>query len=208
MRIKTFSQYINESLIIEKAVSAEEVLANEPNTAIVKVESKKLGKLFMTLILFNFKENKVEGLIAAERFTSDEEFMITKAYAVDKHGPLMYELLLSVVSPRGIIPNRLIKPKAQSIWEYFDKKRPDVNKTELNSKHYWFTKEYDIDIEHEHLTDPEVLKLLNKSYSVTMPIKHTDALLEKGEKLMAEYKLKPADLIKQGEEDFYKQYNA
>ena len=55
MRIKRFAEYN----ISEKAVSADEVLSNEPDTGLVKIYTKKPQKEYVKLILFNFKTNKV-----------------------------------------------------------------------------------------------------------------------------------------------------
>jgi len=206
MRIKTFEQYINES-VNERAVSAEDVISNEPDTGVIKSLTKKPSKEYMKLILFNFKTKTVEGYLAMERFKSDKEFMIQRTFAIDKHGPLMYDLALSMVSPEGIIPDRMIRPAAQKIWSYFDKNRPDVRKTVMKPKDTWFTKEYDVDIEHEHLKDKEVLDLINKVYSLDKPIHNMDELLAKGEKLMKDNGLKPMDLIKKGDEAFQERYN-
>jgi len=208
MKIKRFNEFLNENAIFEKAVSADEVLLNEPYSAVIKTVTKKPTKEYLKLILYNFKEKKVEGYIALEKFKTDSEFMINRSYAIDKHGPLMYNLALSVVSPAGIIPDRLIRPAAQKVWMYFDSQRPDVKKTTMKPKHIWFAKKYDIDIEHENLKDPEILKLINKIYSVDAPLKGTNELIKKGETLMAEYKVKPIDVIKKADDDFQTRYNA
>lgn len=203
MRIKLFNEFLNE-----KAISAEEVLSQEPYSGVVKVFTKKPTIDYLNLVLYNFKEQKVEGFIALEKYKSDDNYMIHKSFAIDKHGPLMYNLALSVIAPIGIIPDRQIRPAAQKVWSYFDKQRPDVKKTVIHPKEEWFAKEYDVDIEHEHLKDPEVLELINKIYSVEEPFPDTEELLKKGNDLMAEYKLKPIDLIKKAEKDFETRYNA
>ncbi len=207
MRIKTFEQYINES-VNEKAVSAEEVLANEPDTAVIKTLEKKTLKELMKLILYNFKENKVEGYFEMERFRSDKEWQVRKAYAIDKHGPLMYNLALSIVSPDGIIPDSMIRPSAQKIWQYFDKNRPDVKKTAMTPKDPWYYTEFETDLEHEHQKDPEILALINKVYSIDKPFVNTDKLLKKGELLVTKNKLNIKELNKKAEADFYSRYNS
>jgi hypothetical protein len=203
MRIKNFEQFLNE-----KAVSASEVLSGEPNTAVIKVVTKKPTKQYLKLILYNFKDKVIEGYIALEKFASDSEYMIQRAYAIDKHGPLMYELALSVLSPTGIIPDRAIRPGAQKVWDYFDKKRPDVKKTVLGPKHTWFAKEYEVDIEHEHLKNPDILEIINKSYSLDKPMEYTQELIDKGTALLAKNALKPKDIIDKADKAFADRYNS
>lgn len=204
MRIKTFNDFINE-----RAVSIDDVLENEPYSGVALKHSViGGGHDKIKMVLYDFKKKVIEGYIALEKFPSDKEYMITRAYAIDKHGPLMYELALSSVSPTGIIPDRIIRPAAQKIWSFFDKNRNDVKKTVIGPKHYWYAKEYDIDIEHEYLKDPEVLKLLNKAYSVDKPLKHTDELFQRGEELIKKYNLNVVEVIEKAEKEFLKKYDS
>lgn len=197
----------NEFFLNEKAVSLDDVISNEPDTAAIKVDFVKFNKEYLKIILYNFKTNLVEGLIILERFKGDKEYMIAISYAIDKHGPLMYDLALSVTSPSGIIPDRTIRPAAQKIWSYFTENRPDVKKTPMTKKDYWFATEYELDIEHQHLNTPEIISLLNTVYSVTKPFVHVDELFKKGDELMTENKLNPKDIAKQAEEDFRHVYD-
>lgn len=203
MKIKKFDQFI-----IEKAVSVDDVLLNEHYTGLVKLEFKKFNKKNLKLILYDFKSNIVEGYISLEKFNSDKEFMIQRAYAIDKRGPLMYDAALSVLSPEGILPDREIRPAAQKVWDYFDKNRNDIKKTPIGKEHEWYATEYEIDIEHEHLKDPNILEILNKVYSIDKPLPHIDDLLKKGEELLEEYKIKPIDLLHKSDADFKARYNA
>lgn len=203
MRIKKFNDFLNE-----KAVSADEVMDNEPYTGVIKINGKKHSIEYLILIIYNFKESIVEGYIYLERFQGDEEYMVKRTYAIEKKGPLCYELALSVISPAGIIPDRTIRPAAQKVWEYFDKNRPDVKKTVMKPDHDWYAKEYEVDIEHPHLKDPEVLDRINKIYSVDKPFENTKELLDRGIAFMKEYDVKQKDIVKKADEDFFKIYNA
>lgn len=200
--IKKFNKFLNE-----KAVSAEDVLANEPNTGAIRINRKKAGgKQVIEIVLFNFENRRVEGLLEVEKEKNDNIWMITKSYAIDKHGPLMYEFGLSETSPEGIIPDRVIKPKAQNVWKYFNTQRSDVKKTDLASDNRWFTDEYDADLEHEHLKDPETLKILNTIYSVDKKMNHVDELLRRGEELMKSYKIKPTLISMKAYSEFWAVY--
>ena len=198
MKIKRFGEFINE-----KAVSFDEVLSNEPNTVLIKHVGHTSAKEQLNLVLYNSKKKIVEGFIQIDRFKGDDEFMISKSYAIDKHGPLMYDIALSEVSPNGLIPDRMIRPAAQKIWEYYDTQRPDVKKTKMQKTHYWYAKEFDVDLEHRYLKNPKTLKLLNKIYSIDKPLEQVSKLIEKGNKL----KLKPSELVKTAEDIFFKRYN-
>lgn len=203
MRILRFSDFLNE-----KAVSADEVINDEPFSGVIKVNNKKHSNESLILILYNFKESIVEGYIYLERFKGDKEYMVKRAYAIEKHGPLCYELALSVISPDGIIPDRTIRPGAQKVWEYFDKKRSDVKKTIIGPEHDWYAKEFEVDIEHQHLKNPDVLDRINKIYSVDKPFKNTQELLDRGVEFMNKYNVKEKDIVKKADEDFFKIYNA
>ena len=202
MKIKNFGEFINE-----KAVSFEDVLSNEPNTVLIKYIGRSTSKEQLNIVLYNSKDKIIEGFIQIDRFKGDDEFMISKSYAVDKHGPLMYDVALSEASPNGIIPDRMIRPAAQKIWEYYNTQRRDVKKIIMHETHYWYAKEFDVDLEHEHLKNPETLKLLNKIYSVDKPSKLSNELIEKGNELVKKEKLKPSELVKSAEAVFFKRYN-
>lgn len=202
MKIKRFGEFINE-----KAVSFEDVLSNEPDTVIIRYVGHTSTKEQLNFVLYNSKEKTIEGFIQIDRFKGDNEFIISKSYAIDKHGPLMYDVALSEASPNGIIPDRMIRPAAQKIWKYYDMQRPDVKKTKMQKDHYWYAKEFDVDLEHEHLKTPETLELLNKIYSVDKPLGHVEELIERGNALVEKEKLKPSELIQMAETAFYKRYN-
>jgi len=100
----------------------------------------------------------------------------------------------------------MIKPAAQKVWDYFYNERSDVNKSTMAPKHDWYAKDYAVDIDHEHLNDPKVLKLLNTIYSVVKPFEETKELLDKGKELVEKYKIKPTDLVKKAEKSFEQIY--
>ena len=203
MKIQKFQEYF----LNEKAVSFEDVLSNEPDSVIIKYVSHTSTREQMNLVLYNYKEKIVEGFIQLDRFKADDEYMISKSYAIDKHGPMMYDVALSEVSPDGIIPDRMIRPAAQKIWEYYDTQRPDVKKKNMPTTHYWYAKEYDVDLEHEKLKDPKVLNLINKIYYVDKPFPHVDELIKKGIEVINSEKLVPKQIVNTAETVFFKRYN-
>ena len=208
MRLKHIKLFEDFQRMDEKAVTIDEVLSNEKTVGAIKVRKKRSIKEHLEIVLFDFKRNIVEGYIHLERFKNDKEFMISDAYAIDKHGPMMYELALSDISPDGIIPARTIRPGALKVWDYFLNKRSDIKKRKMTPKDEWFTKEYSIDAEHDHLTDQSSLDILNHVYYVDRPIEHADDLFERGNKLLLLDGRKTSDIVKAAEKAFKQKYIA
>jgi hypothetical protein len=199
MRIKKFDEYINET-----AVSLDDIFTEETDTGIVRVLTKKS----LRIVIYNFKERVVEGYIDLDKFKGDKEFMVSRSYAIDKHGPACYELALSILSPEGILPDRTIRPGAQRVWNYFDKNRSDVRKTPIKPDHDWYARTYSLDADHEGLKDPDVLDMLNKVYSLDKPIKYSEELIERGEAMLKKYHMTPHDVLKLADMHFWEKYNA
>lgn len=200
LRFKQFS-------LQEKAVSADEVISNEPGTGLVKYERTRNGLKHVVLTLYDFEKKIVEGYIELERFQQNNVFSVARTYAIDKHGPLMYELALSVIHPMGLVPSRTIRPGATKVWTYFDKNRPDVDKKMLPKDHELYTEEFDVDIEHQHLKDEEALKIINQVYTIKKKLDLTE-MISRGDKMMKEKGLTPGEVAKIGYKAFDKKYQS
>jgi hypothetical protein len=172
------------------------------------LRKKRGNKDELTLVLYNFKDGIVEGYIDLEKYKSDTEFMVNRSYAIEKHGPLMYDLALSILSPEGIIPDRTIRHAAQKVWNYFDKNRNDVKKTIITPGHEWYAEEYSIDAETDNVKEPEVLKMLNKIYSVDKPMPHMEELIARGNSLIASNHSNIKEVIDKAAKAFKQRYDS
>ena len=208
MKLKKFDDYVNEQLMFEKAVTADDVYQTDPEKGVIIKKTKKRGLETVVVILFDFDDNKVMGMARAEKYSTDDVFISHRVLGIEKHGPLMLELMMSTISPIGIIPNRTINPGGISMFTFFEQKRPDVIKTELPQKHYWYATEYAHNIKEEGLKEPAVLKMLNKSYKLEEPLPKYKILVDRGETLMKKYNLHPNTIIDRAENDFKEIYGA
>lgn len=208
MKLKKFDDYINEQELFEKAVTADDVYQTDPEKGVLIKKTKKRGLETVAVILFDFDDNKVMGMARAEKYSTDDVYISHRVLGIEKHGPLMLELMMSTICPFGIIPNRTINPGGIAMFTFFEQKRPDVIKTELSKDHYWYATEYSHNIKEEGLKDPAVLKMINKSYKFEKPIPKYQILVDRGESLMKKYNLHPNTIIEMAEKEFSQIYNA
>lgn len=199
--LKTYSEYI-----IEKAVSADEVLV-KPNIGLVVYERNSSIQKHISLILYDFKNSKIEGYVKLTKFKSDKFYNLYQIFAKDKHGPLMYELAMSYISPSGIVPSRKIKKKAVKVWDIFDKDARII-KDILDPNDESFVTSFDYDNDETDQKDENILKLLNQVYKIKAPIKELKDLLFKGVKLCTEYGIKNSILSSEAEKEFKSIYNS
>lgn len=84
--------------------------------------------------LYDPKENKIYGHIGVTKLKSGN-YYVGGVAAEYGYGPLMYELVMSYIYPKGLLPNRDgdIRGGAINIWNRF-LKRTDVKKKKLTKK--------------------------------------------------------------------------
>lgn len=200
MKIKKFDQFLNE-----KAVSSEDVYTNERSVGVVIFKKKKRSKDEISIALFDFDRNAVIGYAISEKFKTEDYYHSHRVFGIEKHGPLMLELMMSAIYPTGIIPDRTIKPRAVQMYEIFSR-RPDVIVKPLSPEDYWYATEYSTDIDHEHLKDPKVINIINNVYSLKTKTKYFDVLVDRGETLMKKHKVHPLTIIQKAEDVFNSVY--
>lgn len=199
--LKTYLEYITE-----KAVSADEVLV-KPNIGLVVYERNTSIQKYISLVLYDFKNSKIEGYVKLSKFKSDDFYNLYQIFAKDKHGPLMYELAMSYISPTGIVPSSKIKKKALKVWDIFDKD-DNIIKDELDPNNDSFVTSFDYDSTETDQKDETILKLLNQVYRIKHPIEELKDLLFKGVKLCTEYGIKNSILASVAEKEFKSIYNS
>jgi len=97
------------------------------------------------MILFDLKENKIVGQISSIKYSEMKNYAISTVAAEKGFGSLMYEIMMTYVSPLGIMPARDgdIREGAYNVYKRFFDMRPDIKKYPL--------KESDIDFSDEIL---------------------------------------------------------
>ena len=86
------------------------------------------------MILFDLKENKIVGTISAIKYPKMKNFAISTVAAEKGFGSLMYEIMMTYVSPLGIMPARDgdIREGAYNVYKRFFDLRPDIKKQSLD----------------------------------------------------------------------------
>lgn len=63
-----------------------------------------------------------------------DTYQVITSFAINKYGPLIYDIVLSYIYPNYVISDRgSVSDAAQSVWQYYLKNRPDVTKKLIKS---------------------------------------------------------------------------
>ena len=91
--------------------------------------------------------------------------IITQAEAQGGYGPLLYDIAIEYSG--GLIPDRLsVSREARRVWQYYDNRRPDVFKTQLDDMFNRLTPEEQDNCEDESaMDDDDALKYEDSSLS-------------------------------------------
>lgn len=136
MNMKTLiKKLLNESLLGEAAVSINQL----PKDVALFVQVINDG---YDLVLYSKMNDRIYGTISSN--SMGKGIQDIGGVAADKgYGPLMYELLMSVIYPRVLMPSRDgdIRGEAFHVWEVFYTKRNDVVKNTLpiDNRYYNFS---------------------------------------------------------------------
>lgn len=64
----------------------------------------------------------------------NDTYQVITSFAINKYGPLLYDIVLSYIYPNYVISDRgSVSDAAQSVWQYYLKNRPDVTKKLIKS---------------------------------------------------------------------------
>lgn len=114
-------------------------------------------------VLYSASEDKVYGGINI--YNTDEDpnvYMVSRVSANESFGPLLYDMMLSYVYPKPLIPDRnTISKDAIKVWTYYFNNRNDIKKEpididdQLYSTIYPYEREIDPDVLKDLLFEPE-----------------------------------------------------
>jgi len=160
----------------------------------------------MTIILFDFKLNKIIGNIDIDKDSDSlNYYQIFRSAAEKGYGPTLYDICLMGVYPNGIRPSAVIKPGAQSVWKYYKNNRSDIEMEVIDEKNPEYVSSFETDLGSEKQREESTLDIINTIYFLK-PTDEYNSLVSKGENLMNEYKVKIKDLMKLKEEFFKLKY--
>lgn len=156
------------------------------------------------LILYNYENNKILGMIAFKIVKGDWEISVV---AAEKgYGPLMYEFVMMYVSPRGVMPARSgdIEDTSRDVWIKFfnrdDIKKKPVHSGQFSSPFHQFF--YD---EKGEFEVDKMMNIFNQRY-YKPPTSEFKGLLKKGEEAANERGLDMEDVIERAMNYFSANY--
>lgn len=149
---------------------------NANNLAIVKVADDEI------LILINTSTHEGLGYISYGK-TDGDVFGIYGVYAKHGYGPLLYEIVMTLVYPRGITmsDDSGTSDDALNVWRKF-KSRPDVIKKPINRSGRTGKEEL-LNMTYRRSSDyQEILDLHHTQFIYSLDKNIVNNLIEKGEK--------------------------
>lgn len=142
-------------------------------------------------LLYDDKNEKPLGYISYG-LTDGDVYSIYGAYAIHGYGPLMYEIVMTYVYPKGITlsDDAGTSGDALSVWEKFfkrdDVKKELIKRTKKSDKEIDLINGSDGRVEYEKWIK-EILFLHNHKYIYTFGIDKLNKLIDKGDKYLQEH---------------------
>jgi len=129
------------SLIKETLLSEAKKEISEIQDGFALIITKRAP--IIDMILFDLKEDRIVGEISAYKYSQMKNFAVSTVAAERGFGSLMYEIMMTYVSPLGIMPARDgdIREGAYAVYKRFFDIRPDIKKYSLKDNDIDFSDE-------------------------------------------------------------------
>jgi len=161
------------------------------------------------LVVFNIETSRVMGIIAYNNVkrsggnSPGDNYQVSVVASEKGYGPLMYELAMMDVSPKGLMPTRSgdVSDSAREVWKKFYD-RSDIKKEEIENHDSAWHYPFDSFLMDDRGRD-EMLKIYNSKYYKSGDI---SSLLSSGESKLKEKKIRIEDVIERGMNFFSAKY--